>query len=223
MQSKTLKDLFDERVFTVSNMLSLSRVLLLPVFLYFSHYYASNPANVEYLLYSLITLMTAVLTDYLDGLVARMLKQTSVLGRYLDPICDKITTIAGVGLIVYYFHFPIWMLVAYVIRELFAFYMGGFLYFKRGIQGKPNWWGKVGVGIVAIEVFWYMILPYHNTIDKTESWVKNPELGGYVLLFVLMGGMVSYTVRYWNIVFHPQTIKAENDIAKGKKHFSVIE
>lgn len=223
IKPKKLRNLFEDRIFTVSNILSLSRVLMLPVFYYFTKNYANDPTDIRFLYYSIIVLITAVLTDYLDGLIARMMNEQSVLGRYLDPICDKITTMVSMGLVVYYFHFPLWLLITYVMREIFTFYMGAFLYFKRGIQGKPNWWGKFGVGIVAIEIFWYMYLPYWKNIHHTNDWTTKPEIATYILLMVLGLGLITYTKRYWNIVFHPQTIKAANDLKKGGKHFHVVE
>ncbi|EMF44086.1 CDP-alcohol phosphatidyltransferase, partial [Leptospira interrogans serovar Lora str. TE 1992] len=112
VQEKKPQELLEDRIFTVSNFLSVSRVFLLPFFITFTKTYISSPDKTEFLLYAILTCILAVLTDYLDGFLARLLHQESVLGRYLDPICDKIVTIGGLSVIVHYFRFPIWILIA---------------------------------------------------------------------------------------------------------------
>ena len=224
LQTKNLADLYEDKIFTISNILSILRVLTLPFFIYFSSLFSKNPEEVRYLYYALYTIAFAVLTDYLDGLFARIMKQESELGRYLDPICDKITAGIALFFIWYYHHFPGWLLVIYFIRELYTFYMGAFLYFKRGIQGRPNWWGKFGVGFIAIAVLWYMMLPVIRTKFPSGHFLQNPSIIDYILVFNLAGGMIAYTIRYWIIVFYPDKYKPEMQFKKnGKEKFRVIK
>ncbi|TGK35486.1 CDP-alcohol phosphatidyltransferase family protein [Leptospira gomenensis] len=222
VQEKKPKELLEDRIFTVSNFLSVSRVFLLPFFITFTKTYMENPERTEFLLYAILTCLGAVLTDYLDGFLARLLDQESVLGRYLDPVCDKIVTVGGLSVIVHYFRFPIWILIAYIIREILGIWLGSFLYLKRGIQGKPNWWGKFGVGLVAIVVLWYMCIPLIERNIVGESLLKKPELSGYVLVFILCIGIFAYSKRYWNIVFHPETIQIDPEDKKTKKKYELV-
>ena len=224
LQTKTLTDLYEDKIFTISNILSILRVLTLPFFIYFSSHFSKAPNEIRFLYYSLITIAFAVLTDYLDGLFARILNQGSELGRYLDPICDKITASIALFFIYYYHNFPGWLLTIYFIREFYTFYMGGFLYFKRGIQGRPNWWGKFGVGLIAIAVLWYMLLPIITKEFPMDHFLQNPEIISYILVIKLIGGMVAYTIRYWVIVFHPENFKPEMKYTKrGKEKFRIID
>ncbi|PJZ68364.1 CDP-diacylglycerol--glycerol-3-phosphate 3-phosphatidyltransferase [Leptospira perolatii] len=222
LQEKKPKDLLEDRIFTISNFLSVSRVLMLPFFMYFTRKHIESPKNSEYLFFSIATCIGAVLTDYLDGFLARLLGQESVLGRYLDPICDKIVTVGGLSVIVHYYEFPLWILLIYILREILGIWLGGFLYLKRGIQGKPNWWGKIGVGIVAATVLWYMSLPLISHQYPKDHFIQHPEYSGYVLILILSIGVVAYARRYWDIVFHPERFILDPKDKKQKKKYQLV-
>lgn len=221
VQEKKAKELLEERIFTLSNFISLSRVFLVPPFLIYSIEYANSP-GLDTFFYPALICVIAVFTDYLDGKIARLFKQETTLGRYLDPVCDKIVTLCGLGVIMFYFDFPLWILVIYLIRELMGVWFGGYLYFKRGLQGKPNWWGKLGVGIVAWSVIWYMSLPLLKTYPNLPEAFFHPEWSGYILLVVLALGIMGYAQRYWQIVFHPEKQIIDPDDKKQKKKYELI-
>ncbi len=218
---KKPKELLQERIFTISNFLSLSRVALLPFFVFYANEYKKFPSSMENFTIALFICGLAVLTDYLDGYFARLLKQETVLGRYLDPICDKIVTIGGLVVLVTLFQFPLWILMIYIVREILGTWLGAFLYLKRGIQGRPNWWGKLGVGVVSIAMFWYLLLPVINEKIEGESILKKPEIVGYLLIGILLVGIYAYSRRYWTIVFHPEKYVIKTD-KKEKKKYHVV-
>jgi CDP-diacylglycerol--glycerol-3-phosphate 3-phosphatidyltransferase len=222
VQEKKAADLLQERIFTFSNLLSLSRVAMIPPFFIYTKEYALNP-NFETFFYPFLISVYAVLSDYLDGKFARILKQETVLGRYLDPICDKLVTISALYICVLYFEFPIWILILYSFRELLGLWFGGYLYFKRGLQGKPNYWGKMGVGIVALAVVWYMSMPILRTIPNLPALYFHPEWSGYFLILVLVLGVLGYIERYWQIVFHPEKKIIDPDDIKQKKKYEILD
>jgi CDP-diacylglycerol---glycerol-3-phosphate 3-phosphatidyltransferase len=198
----TTEDIKKERIFTLPNIISAVRVALLPVFIFFSIQYRNNPNSPEYLYGSLAVVAMAITSDFLDGFVARLLKQESVIGRYLDPVCDKIVTIGGLFVVVLYYGFPLPILFLYIIRELLGVWLGTFLFFKRGIQGRPNIWGKLGVTNVAISVTWYVSSPYLLSTFGSNSLLNQPWLSAYALVFILVAGSITYTISYWDIVFY---------------------
>ncbi|MBE7411142.1 MAG: CDP-alcohol phosphatidyltransferase family protein [Leptospiraceae bacterium] len=214
-------ELLQDRIFTISNFLSISRVLLLPFFVYYTYHYKNQPGNYRNLVISLLICGLAVLTDYFDGYFARLLNQETVLGRYLDPICDKIVTIGGLIVLVRFFYFPLWILLIYIIREILGVWLGAYLYLKRGIQGKPNWWGKIGVGLVSVAMFWYLLLPLFQEKIQGQSILKNPEITGYFLIFVLFIGIYAYSKRYWTIVFYPEKYEIQEELKEKKKYHVV--
>ena len=79
-----MKDLF-KGCWTIPNLLSFIRILLIPVFAYL--YY--NDMKIE----AVAVLAASGLSDMFDGKIARRFNQISALGKILDPIADKLTQI----------------------------------------------------------------------------------------------------------------------------------
>ena len=78
-----------DRIVTIPNLLSVVRLLLVPVFLWL----VLGPEQDEL---ALLVLMVAGITDYLDGKLARRLNQTSTVGAILDPVADRLFILAVV-------------------------------------------------------------------------------------------------------------------------------
>jgi cardiolipin synthase (CMP-forming) len=70
---------------TLPNALTISRILLIPVVMI--AFYVNTTLS-KWI--AVIAFMSACLTDFLDGYIARMMKQTSKFGQFLDPIADKL-------------------------------------------------------------------------------------------------------------------------------------
>ncbi len=196
------RDVFKEKIFNISNFLSLVRVILLPPFFYANYRYQKDPGR-EWLAFIGLIVFLAVVTDFFDGYLARKLNQITMLGKYLDPISDKIVTIGAMTVLLLYYSFPLWVFIYYIVREIVGVWGGTYLYFKRDIQGSPNQWGKWGVGVVAIMVIWYIVTPLVQLSFPADHIIVHPEYSAYLLAFVLTGGIVSYGRKYWNIVFRP--------------------
>lgn len=194
------REAFEEDFWNISNFLSVSRVLLLPVYFWMSAAYREHPEGIYFpLLIGLVAV--AVLSDYLDGFLARKLNQITMVGRYLDPICDKIVTLGALLDCALFYGFP-WAVFAFcVFREILGVWMGSFLYFKRDIQGRPNLWGKFGVGVVALAVLWYDLLPYFKIKGVTGIWLE-PGYSTALIVLVYGAGIVAYTHAYYDVIVH---------------------
>ncbi len=130
-----------------------------------------------------------ILTDFFDGLLARKLGQETPLGQYLDPVADKIVIISCLSMLCHYRAYPAWILFLVIIREVLGFSLGAFLFFKKDILGKPNYWGKFGVAVIALSgIFYIMEWPYKDIII-------------FLVLVVWIGGMIAYTKKYWKTIF----------------------
>ena len=73
------------KIFNIPNILTISRILLLPFFIF--GFYLGTKLG---LLLSLFVFILCCATDYLDGYIARAYNQTTELGKILDPMADKI-------------------------------------------------------------------------------------------------------------------------------------
>ncbi|SEI81857.1 cardiolipin synthase [Kandleria vitulina] len=67
--------------FSVPNILTYLRILLIPFFLY--AYYCVDNGTIRF--YSMIILFISAITDFLDGFIARRYKQITSIGKLLDP------------------------------------------------------------------------------------------------------------------------------------------
>ncbi len=95
------------------NIISLVRIaLIIPIALLYS-----NPSRVAFWAVFILLVLSFV-SDYLDGMLARMLNQQSRLGLILDPLADKMWTVVMIILIVKYRDLPIWIGVVIVLRDL---------------------------------------------------------------------------------------------------------
>ena len=85
-------------MFNLPNLLTILRVLLIPVFVGL-FYFPSTKSN----MIAALVFVIAALTDMLDGYLARKLKQTTKFGAFLDPVADKIMVCTALVLIVEYY------------------------------------------------------------------------------------------------------------------------
>lgn len=200
------RDAFEEDFLTLSNLLSVGRVLLVPPFLYLGHKFSLQPENLILLYGVLAIVFVAILSDFLDGFLARRWNQVTMVGQYLDPVCDKIVTLAALTLLLVDFDFPLWIYAFYWTREIAGVWAGTYLYFKRDVQGKPNIFGKMGVFVVGLCTTWYLLSPMLKQRLEEGHWLTMPVYSAYALALILVLGIISYTVSYGRLVFRPHTL-----------------
>ena len=162
------------------------RVFLVPVGWYYLKHVHDDPIHRLYLVFIGAGM---VLSDFLDGYLARKLGQETPLGQYLDPIADKIAILTVLSMMVAYLEYPLWIVIFIFAREIVGIWGGAFLLIKKNILGKPNYWGKWGVTVIAFSAIAYIIdMPYK-------------EYTPWLALAVLIGGIGAYANTYWKTVF----------------------
>lgn len=138
---------------TVPNLLSVIRIILVPIFAYLF----LNDSKII----AVVLLFVSGLTDLFDGKIARRFNQVSELGKMLDPIADKITqiTIAVIMLILFLGSDSVvmriagWVFVVFLAKEV-LFIVGGALMIGFGI--KPN--AAAIYGKIATFVFYAVMI-----------------------------------------------------------------
>ena len=102
------------------NMLSLSRVFLVPVILVFltlrTQFGFIEGVNIGDLIAGLVFIIASI-TDAADGHIARKRNLVTNMGKFIDPLADKILVIAVLTALVELHRFPAWMVVVIVSRE----------------------------------------------------------------------------------------------------------
>lgn len=119
----------EDRVLTIPNLLSVVRIVLLPVFLWLV---LVPEADVL----ALLVLVVSGITDYLDGKLARRLNQTSKIGAILDPVADRLYILAVVVGLALRDIIPWWLAVMLPLRDVFLFSLVPFLR-TRGYSSLP--------------------------------------------------------------------------------------
>ena len=117
------------RVLTVPNILSITRLCLLPVFLWLVLGLEADGIAVA-------VLMFMGISDFFDGWVARRWNQTSKLGAILDPVADRLYILAVVIAFVLRDIIPLWLAVVIPARDLFLWGLVPFLR-TRGYNALP--------------------------------------------------------------------------------------
>lgn len=121
----------------VPNLLSLSRILFLPLIGYFM----ARGDDFSSLV-ALGLLILAGITDGLDGYFARRLNQVTQTGLILDPLADKVMAAGLVILLILYREFPIWLAAVIVGRDLLLLLAGLVLLRKSDSVPPSNLTGK---------------------------------------------------------------------------------
>ncbi len=142
-------------ILTLSNLMSFSRILLAIPFLYFLSR-ETETGNYIALLFALL----GMLTDFLDGIIARKFNTVTTFGKYLDPVADKICVFAG-AIYLSFFRgtLPVWFTLLIIAKDVLLLAGGAFLIFKRKRVIQADLSGKWTVFIVSL-TFVCFILDY---------------------------------------------------------------
>ena len=149
-----MKDLF-KGCWTIPNLLSVIRILLIPVFAYLFY----NDEKI----WAVVVLALSGLSDTFDGQIARKFNQISALGKVLDPVADKLTQITIAVMLFIDFKTasnPVinalgWVFLVFLIKEA-VMIVGGLIMLLLNIRpGAAEFWGKAAtvvfyVGMVII-------------------------------------------------------------------------
>ncbi len=120
MVPESPRDRFDEaRLINIANALTAARVLLVP---YFAYLLISGRGKA-----ALVVFAVCGATDGLDGLLARRLKQRTLVGALLDPIADKLLMATAFVVLSYVHIVPLRLAVMVISRDLFIL-VGSSLY-----------------------------------------------------------------------------------------------
>lgn len=105
-----------DRIWTIPNVLSLLRLLGVPLFLWLLLGSHANQLAADG--YALLVLVVSGITDWLDGKLARWLNQQSRFGEQLDPLADRLYTLATLVAFVIRDFIPWWVAAVLVARDL---------------------------------------------------------------------------------------------------------
>lgn len=175
-------------VFSIPNLLSLLRLLLIPVFIIM--FFSSFPNHRGV---AAAVLVLSGLTDCLDGFIARRFNMVTEIGKLLDPLADKLTQAAVCICLFIAYPWLIWLLVLFIVKEALMI-AGGLGILRKGLAiGSSRWYGKLSTVIfyiVMITVIAFPLLP-----DQAVLALILIALGFMVFSFVMYLGVYIRLVR----------------------------
>ena len=140
------------------NIITLVRIAAIPVFLIFTYYESRENSFFAAFIYSI----TAA-TDFLDGCLARRLNLVTVIGKFLDPLADKLIAMAALVMLVHLGRVAAWVVIVLMARDfavtgLRSIAMSEGIVIAAGKEGKY----KTAVQLVGIV---FLLLHYPYPID----------------------------------------------------------
>lgn len=189
---------------TIPNLLSVLRILVIAPFAYFFLH--------EQLLWAVVMLAFSGLSDLFDGMIARKFNQITELGKMLDPLADKLTqgTIAVCMAMKHPMLIPI--LAIFVLKELGMLIGGCILLKKKKRPCAAKWYGKVATFLFYISAVVIVMMQGVFHLYTTTATVIS-----YVLLGITAAFMIYAMVRYFPIfleLLHSDDPKDNLDINK---------
>lgn len=144
------------------NTLTLLRILTIPLFL---GYLAYN----RYL-EALVVFAIGGLTDFLDGLTARLMNQQTALGAYLDPVADKLLVITSFTMLSSMGGIPTWLAVIVVARDILILVGYGVIYvsIEERLEVRPSRIGKCSTTLQLLTLAVALALLHDPTLFSAD-------------------------------------------------------
>ncbi len=146
---------------TLATKITCLRVFMIPLFMVFM--YLSGGESGLWMILSLALFILASLTDFVDGYIARNYNQTTDLGKFLDPLADKLLTIAAMVMFCEWGSFPGWALMLVLTRE-FAVTGLRLIAVQKGVVIAAGFSGKVKTASTMVGLCFMMAFPANDFI-----------------------------------------------------------
>ena len=162
---------------TLASKITLIRVAFIPAYMALMYLSGGEPG--------------LCLTDYVDGQIARRCNQVSDFGKFLDPLADKLLTIAAMTIFCQWGMMPAWALMIVLTRE-FAVTGLRLIAVGKGKVIAAGWSGKVKTASTMIGLCVLMAFP-------TVNWLT--VVVNIVIIVTTVYSGIEYFVQNWNCLW----------------------
>lgn len=151
------------KVFTIPNLVTFVRIVLIPVFVTALIYKRYDQA--------LVLFVCAGISDALDGLLARTTGQKSELGAFLDPLADKFLLVTSYILFSVYGWVPLWLTITIISRDLIIV-LGWLLMYLvyRTTTVRPTMLGKAAIALELLLAISILLSINFSAVPRPGSW-----------------------------------------------------
>ena len=170
-------------VWTIPNVLTIIRMILIPVFvvLFFKGHKMA----------ALAVFCAASLTDMLDGYLARKLNQITDFGKLFDPLADKLMVLTAMVLQTFWGPLPLVAVIIVAAKEL-VMVLGGVFMLSKNVVVYSNYVGKSAqVGFIVSLVLSF----FHDRFESAgvRLWGMTPDI---ILLWITVALAIAAMVIY---------------------------
>jgi cardiolipin synthase len=189
-------------VLTIANLLTVLRLILIPVFVMTIFY--------QHFELALVVFFVAAITDGFDGFAARALNQKTELGATLDPMADKLLLVAAfVVLSLPRFTItppiPFWLTAAAISRDVFIVLGALVINMTTGFsQFRPSMPGKINTFVQLAMIVYFLVA---NAFHFLTTWLP--------LAYYLTFGMAVFSGLHY--IFHANRLLNEHNQNKAGK------
>lgn len=175
---------------TTASKITMIRVVLIPL-LMVALYQSGGQAG-TWMWAGFIIFILASITDYIDGQVARKCNQVSDFGKFLDPLADKLVTIAVMAMFCEWGVFPAWALMIVLTRE-FAVTGLRLVAVGKGTVIAAAWSGKIKTATTMVGLCAMMSFPSSEVVGVIVMTL--------IVVTTLYSG-IEYFIKNWNCLWN---------------------
>src|SRR5512146_2661954 len=184
------------------NAITLVRIAMIPVFLWFTY----HESRVDSFIAAVVYAVTGT-TDFLDGYIARKKNLVTVIGKFLDPLADKLIVMAALVMLVHLGRVAAWVVIVVMAREfivtgLRTIAMSEGIVIAAGQEGKSKTAFQVASITFLIMHYRYPIDAFFFTFDldanRAGTWLL------YISLFFSIWSAWNYFAGFVRAVYRPE-------------------
>ncbi|MFO7984115.1 MAG: CDP-diacylglycerol--glycerol-3-phosphate 3-phosphatidyltransferase [Desulfuromonadales bacterium] len=187
-------------LFNLPNMLTLGRVAAVPVLIVLL-FFDTRTAG----LWAAVIFSLAAFTDWLDGYLARKMEIVTILGKFLDPLADKLITMAAFVMLIPLGRVPAWAVFLILAREMIITGLRS-IASSEGVVIAASQLGKYKtifqmIAIVCLllhyDYYWFFGLEweiFHVSMQNVGTFFF------YVALFLTLWSGFDYLFKFFKVV-----------------------
>jgi CDP-diacylglycerol--glycerol-3-phosphate 3-phosphatidyltransferase len=172
---------------TIPNQLTTLRIILTPIFAWF---FLSGDLELHQL--SVIIFIIAAMTDWYDGWLARKFNYMSNLGKFLDPLADKILTSTGFIVFIFVGLLEPWMVIIVVVRDLMITLLRIYTQYKNQVF-STSFLARIKTFLQMIFLYYLLFLYVGKSISfldfipkRVFDYLLNEQLVFYTMLIITL-------------------------------------
>ncbi|MBN2618819.1 MAG: CDP-diacylglycerol--glycerol-3-phosphate 3-phosphatidyltransferase [Spirochaetales bacterium] len=174
----------------LANKLTLSRIFMIPIFIYFLQLNTDNG-----ILISGVVFILASITDFFDGYIARSRNMVTKFGKFMDPLADKLLVISAFIYFVALGMVPAWAVILIISRELIVSIFRA-IAAADGVVIAAGSLGKFKTVSQMITIISYCLLPLY----RDYVLFPLPLILFYICTFFTILSGIDYIVRNKNVL-----------------------